>query len=921
MLVYLLSILKLLLFYLQTNVNFKFGLVLAMDLVVVSLVYMLFFKNTKAIKICNFTLYAIFSFIIFADVVYYSYFNRMPVISELSHAGNLSGVTDAVGGLINIKNLFFILDLPITAYVYFKGCTDEFFEKLLEKFKIKLSTFPIIVSAVSILVITFSNKYLPSASRMALFSYHIRDAVETFAKKDNSSDELDFDESVATKSEEYHNDLTGIAEGKNLIQIQVESLNNFVINAEYNGMEITPNLNKLMAENSSIYCENYIEMLGAGNTSDAEFVSLNSLYPTMRAQSYEAYVDNYLYPLPKIFKDKGYSTLAFHGYKRDFWMRDRMYPNLGIDKFYAEDSFNLDKTIGMGLADDSFFKQSFDILKSEKEPFYSFLITLTSHVPYEMPEYDGELVAIAGKKNTFFFKYLNAIHYMDKALGDFLDNLKETGLYDRSVIAIYGDHHGITGSQKEAIEDASAFIGRNFDIDSLMNVPLIIHVPGLQENKAVHSVRSELDFAPTILNLYGIDRSEFVMMGKDIFDQTHPNAAFPEGYVRKGSFISDKFVFHVLRDGQFENGVLTDRLTGEKLPLNEEAESFYRQAIREITTSNKILDTDSIKALMNKSEEKNFVNDYEKASDALVVSTFEELNLGIDAGYKYFSTDLYKTIDGYYVDNIDASKNYFRDIKGDNISLGDILGVYKEYKFIVNTENPLQFSEYLKTISGNHDSVIVKVDDKSTFETIVYKKNGYNILLRADDIPNDELESIKAGQPDLLILNGNSDNFKDQTYRDDGEIKKGELKFVDFKEVANKKRSKVNLPKIYAELASTTDELLNTETDEFIPVEVFYDLDSEAVTYAIDGEQKDIAELIDILKENPKLKIAVRSRGYHVEIMRHILSLDPPKERIAVELITTAQVEFVRKMGFTNLVFDLDVDENELFELEQLYLY
>lgn len=926
MLLYILLILKLILFYTETKVQFAPMLVFFMDFAVITAFYILLRKRGKKVRVLNFVLYALLSLIMFADVVYFSYFNRMPVISELGHAGNLGGVTDAVKRLFNFKNLILILDLPITGYIYFKG----YLEKLLKKnfFDIYISRYISlsVVALVLLAVFVFSGSKMASASRLSLFGYHIRDIAESVSKPGELHED-DVSESMNNlNKEKYENEYTGIAKGKNFIHIQIESLNNFVIGREYNGEEITPNLNRLIEETGSIYCKNYIEMLGAGNTSDAEFVSLHSLYPTMRAQSYEAYIDTYLYGLPKIFADNNYAVDAFHGYKRDFWMRDRVYPHLGIDNFYAEDDFDLDDMIGMGLSDESFLRQSFDIISRQSEPFYSFLITLSSHVPYEMPDYDGSLSAIDKDKDTFFFRYLNAVHYTDKALGEFLDKLKENGMFENSVIALYGDHHGITGVEADAMLRVAEFIGKKFDFDELMNVPLIIHVPGLEEKKTIESVRSQLDFMPTILNLFGIDASKYVTFGHDIFDENHPSVAFPEGYMRKGSFISDDYIFTMKRDGIFENGTLVNRKTGEETPPNEEAKKLYKQAIKEITLSNKILDTNSIEKLMAKGNKDELVNDYEKPSDAVVVETKDELESAIQNGYKYFYLSLKKTLDEYYVTNPNGENMNFEAAKTGYISLGDVLGKYKNYKFIVDTNDPREFAFFVKTVDGNHDSLIIKANSKDEYEEIFYRKNGYNILLDVSDYTEDEVKSIKLGMPDLLIYGGDLTEFKDQTFREMGEVKEGELAIIPFEKI-EKTDSKAEIKTVSEEfiipdgdVATSLREISKRAGDEFVPIKVYYDAENDEVKLNM-SDSDDPTALFKLMEKNKNIKIYLTADGAQVEIMRALLKLNPPKERVMVELITPGQVSFATKMGFTNLVLNMNIGENELEELEQIYMY
>lgn len=158
-------------------------------------------------------------------------------------------------------------------------------------------------------------------------------------------------------------------------------------------------------------------------------------------------------------------------------------------------------------------------------------------------------------------------------LGDFIQKLKDEGIYDNSVIAIYGDHHGILMNNPDDNRRITEFVGKKYDFDTMLNIPLIIHVGGMEKNVKIDTVSSQLDFAPTILNLYGIDRKKYVMMGEDILSNKNPHIVFPQSYLIRGSFINDDYIFQMKRDGIFENGELRDRKTGEVLP-NDKAKKF-----------------------------------------------------------------------------------------------------------------------------------------------------------------------------------------------------------------------------------------------------------------------------------------------------------------------------------------------------------
>ena len=171
----------------------------------------------------------------------------------------------------------------------------------------------------------------------------------------------------------------GVGKGMNLVVIQVESMQNFVLNTEYNGQEVTPYLNQLLKEDT-LYFNHYFTNMGKGNTSDAEFSTQTGLYPVIEGASYDMYVDNSFNALPELMAEKGYYTSAAIGDDKDFYNRATVYPRLGFDQFYNEENLDMDEISGLGLSDKSLFRQMAQNLSQQEAPFYSFIITLTNHL-------------------------------------------------------------------------------------------------------------------------------------------------------------------------------------------------------------------------------------------------------------------------------------------------------------------------------------------------------------------------------------------------------------------------------------------------------------------------------------------------------------------------------------------------------------
>lgn len=371
------------------------------------------------------------------------------------------------------------------------------------------------------------------------------------------------------------NDFTGLAKDKNIIFIQCESLQNAVVNKTYNGEEITPFLNSLIKKQGSIYFDNYFELLGFGNTSDAEFVSMTSVYPTLDGQAYSVYKDKKTYGLPKMAKKMGYETIAMHGNTGKFYDREEIYKGFDFDKIYLGESYDQTDQVMMGLSDKSFFNQSFDKIKeadkSDKK-FFALMVTLTTHTPYNLPEGLREIPKEADDKTDFVYDYVSCARYTDRAMEEFFHKLEKSGILDKTVIVIYGDHHAYTLNNIKNKESMEGWLGREVDYDDMMNIPLVIHIPGYNKNITRHSVGSQVDLYPTILNLMGWDRKEIPTFGIDLLGwgkEIENNAVYPQTYLLKGSFITSDKVFEYSRDGVFENSRLIDRKTRKPLPLDE----------------------------------------------------------------------------------------------------------------------------------------------------------------------------------------------------------------------------------------------------------------------------------------------------------------------------------------------------------------
>ena len=414
------------------------------------------------------------------------------------------------------------------------------------------------------------------------------------------------------KKEQSVNEYTGIFEGKNVIAIHAESLQNFAIGLTFEGKEVTPNLNKLVGE--SLYFNNFYAQVGVGTSSDSEFTYATSLLPANNGTVFVNYYNNKFITIQNLLNDKGYYVFSMHGNVGDFWNRNTMHQNMGYDKYYSRSSFVIDEEYGLGLSDESFFRQVVPMIKDIEEnvgePYYGTLITLTNHTPWngaddysdlevtKTVEIDGELITRKYLEGTALGRYIKSMNYMDKTIGQFLDNMESEGLLDNTVIVIYGDHDARLSknyynymynydayTDRVLDEDDSDYIEFNdYDYELSKKVPLIIWSKDMEESKTISTPMGMIDVLPTLGNMLNIYNK--YSLGRDIMGINDGENIV---VFKDGSFITSK-IYYSARNSEaytISNGVITE----DYISLNGE----YANNILDI--SNDIITYDLLKDL------------------------------------------------------------------------------------------------------------------------------------------------------------------------------------------------------------------------------------------------------------------------------------------------------------------------------------
>src|SRR5699024_9612223 len=340
------------------------------------------------------------SFLLYANVVFYranNDFITIPMLTQTSNFGSLGG---SIASLVEWYDLLYIVDIVIliAAFVWTRKSWSS------ERMKIKK---PLLVLAAG--VITFAvNLGLAEADRPQLlkrtfdrnyivkylgtYIFTIYDGIQSLKSSTqrvlaDSSDITEVENYTKNKYAEPNPDLFGVAEGKNIIKIHLESFQSFLIDYKLHGEEVTPFLNSLVHDQGKnfTYFDNFFHQTEQGKTADAELIMDTSLYGLPQGAAFVTKGNNTYQALPAILKQQqGYQSQVFHGDNKTFWNRDEVYKEFGIDEFYDSSYYDMsdEQVINYGLKDKPFFEESMPMLKSLEEPFYSHLMTLTHHHPY-----------------------------------------------------------------------------------------------------------------------------------------------------------------------------------------------------------------------------------------------------------------------------------------------------------------------------------------------------------------------------------------------------------------------------------------------------------------------------------------------------------------------------------------------------------
>lgn len=516
---------------------------------------------------------SLLSILLFADNVYHTYSSSVLSVAQIMNLQYGEEIIDTLPMLIQVREIIYFVDILLMIVLL---CTKILKMEKKEKIGFKKKIAKTIVGIIAVILffkidVDFIEKSKEDpfnkdmqVKKSTIYGYHMADIENTIniknqAKYTNKQDVLEVYNDLKEKYEQNYGktnyDLQGIVNGKNIIILQLESIQEFVINKEIKGKEITPNFNKFINENieiSNMFMQSY------SSTADSEFSTVTSLYPMENGMSYSRYYTNTYDDIFTMFKNKGYTTSYMHGNYGFFWNRENVYKEFGVDNIELKDQFADTSENIMGyLSDELLYKQVVEKLKNYNMPFVSYIVSASSHTAFGLEGLqDRSKVSIdVGKyKDTFFGNYLESVNYADYAFGILIDELKKADLYDDTVILLFGDHNGIDMYNEEMLDFLKITNPDLTDTDIKLNyirVACGMKIPGIKNIKIEKPV-SKLDIKPTFA--YLINGEAGVSLGTNIFARKDFISLNNERIVTSGYYYDEKWF---------------KRKTGEEVNLEE----------------------------------------------------------------------------------------------------------------------------------------------------------------------------------------------------------------------------------------------------------------------------------------------------------------------------------------------------------------
>ncbi len=530
---------------------------LGMSIILISLGF--YFSKPLASYIAMLALDFANTALLFANVLYYRQFTDFITVKTMANFSKVSqGLGKSSAALLAPSDILIWLDLIVIVILLAVKVIkiDQRSYGFSRTFAI--TSFGVFVLGLNVMVAecnrprllknTFDRTYVVKYLGIDAFTVYdaIKNESSSTVTKNASTSELNkiinfTQQNYAPANSEYF----GAEKGKNVIIIHLESFQQFLIGMKVNGKEVTPFLNSLYKNKHTLSYSNFYHQVGLGRTSDAENMLETSTYGISDGSLFTSLgSSNTFQAAPQILRvNSNYTSAVFHGNVGSFWNRNDVYKNMGYNYFFDKNYFSQESgdSSGYGLKDKLFFAESVKYLERMQQPFYAKFITVTNHTPFELATADQDPnFKTSSTSDATINNYFLTAHYLDQALKEFFTYLKKSGLYEKSMIVIYGDHYGLSNEEYTTL---APLIGKDpndwssYNTAQMQKVPFMIHASNLKGG-IKSTLAGEIDVLPTILHLLGISSKQYVQFGTDMLSAKHKQIVV----FRNGTVISPKYV-------------------------------------------------------------------------------------------------------------------------------------------------------------------------------------------------------------------------------------------------------------------------------------------------------------------------------------------------------------------------------------------
>ena len=576
----------------------------------------LYFKRSAIFYGFSIFVYILLFIWLFSNAVYYREFSDFVTVNTMMASSSVSaGLGEAALGLFRPWDIIYLIDFPILGYLMYKKLIRvdhrpfnkraSFAITALSTMLFSANLFLAEIDRPQLLTRGFSNYYVVRALGLPAFlGYSGNQTYQANKERSKASAEdlKPVEEYIQNHYAEPNKDYFGIAKGRNVIYVHLESFQQFLIDyklqTDGKSYEVTPFLNSLYHSNSTLAFSNVFNQVKAGKTSDAETMIETGLFGLNQGSFMVNYGGtNTQQAAPFILSKNGdYTSAVFHGNAGSFWNRNTAYKQWGYNYFFDASYFTKQddtNSFQYGLNDKIMLKDSIKYLERLQQPFYVKYITVSNHYPYTTSLIGDEIgFPLAKTKDETINGYFATANYLDSSVKALFDYLKKSGLYDNSIIVLYGDHFGISQTRNPNL---APLVGKtsetwsNYDNAMMQRVPYMVVIPGMDKGKIIDTYGGQVDMLPTLEHLLGIDSKNYLQVGQDMLSTQHQQIT---AFRSSNNFVTPKYTSFNGRTYYTQTG---EEITNPDETIKKELDDIRNAANTQLKISDAIQTGDLIR--------------------------------------------------------------------------------------------------------------------------------------------------------------------------------------------------------------------------------------------------------------------------------------------------------------------------------------